>query len=36
MASVAVALMNGADIVRVHDVKRARKVAMFVQAAMKG
>jgi dihydropteroate synthase len=35
MASVAVALMNGADIVRVHDVKRTRKVAMFVQAMMK-
>lgn len=32
LASVAVALWNGADIVRVHHVKEARRVAAFVNA----
>lgn len=35
LASVALALWNGADIVRVHDVEGTRKVAMFVDAVMK-
>ncbi len=34
LASVALSLWNGADIVRVHDVKKARKVATLVQAVM--
>jgi len=32
LASIAVALLNGADIVRVHQVKAARRVAVFVHA----
>jgi dihydropteroate synthase len=32
LASIAVSLWNGADIVRVHDVKRARRVLNFVHA----
>jgi dihydropteroate synthase len=35
LASVAVALWNGADIVRVHDVARTRKVVQLVDAVMK-
>ena len=34
LASIALSLWNGADIVRVHDVKKARKVAAFVRAVM--
>lgn len=34
LASFAVALMNGADILRVHDVKKAKKVLMTVKAVM--
>ena len=34
LASLAVALMNGADILRVHDVKKAKKVLMTVKAVM--
>jgi len=32
LASIAVSIWNGADIVRVHDVKKARKVVEFVYA----
>ena len=35
LASVALCLWNGADIVRVHDVKKARRVATLVRAVMK-
>jgi dihydropteroate synthase len=35
LASVALCLWNGADIVRVHDVKKAKRVATLVQAVMK-
>ena len=35
LASVAISLWNGADIVRVHDVGKARKVAMLVDAVIK-
>jgi dihydropteroate synthase len=35
LASVALSLWNGADIVRVHDVKKARRVATLVHAVMK-
>jgi dihydropteroate synthase len=35
LASIAIAIWNGADIVRVHDVKKARKVAVFVDAVLK-
>lgn len=34
LASLAVAIMNGADIIRVHDVKKARKVLKTVKAVM--
>ncbi|MBA4390840.1 MAG: dihydropteroate synthase [Syntrophus sp. (in: bacteria)] len=34
LASLAVSLMNGADILRVHDVKSAQKVAKLVHAVM--
>jgi dihydropteroate synthase len=34
LATLAVALMNGADIVRVHDVRKARKVLNMVKAVM--
>ncbi len=34
LASFAVALMNGADIIRVHDVKKANKVLKIVKAVM--
>ncbi len=34
LTSVAVSLMNGADIVRVHDVKKAQKVVKLVHAIM--
>ena len=35
LASLALSLWNGADIVRVHDVKKARKVLRLVHAVMK-
>lgn len=35
LASVAISIWNGADIIRVHDVKKAVKVARFVDAVMK-
>ena len=35
LASVTLCLWNGADIVRVHDVKKARRVATLVHAVMK-
>jgi len=35
LASVAISIWNGADIVRVHDVKSARKVVQLVSAIMK-
>ena len=35
LASVALSIWNGADIVRVHDVGKARKVAMFVDAVIR-
>ena len=35
LASLALSLWNGADIIRVHDVKKARKVATLVHAVMK-
>ena len=35
LASLALSLWNGADIVRVHDVKKAKKVATLVHAVMK-
>jgi dihydropteroate synthase len=35
LASVAISVWNGADIVRVHDVKSARKVVRLVSAIMK-
>ena len=34
LATLAVALMNGADIIRVHDVKKATKVLKMVKAVM--
>ncbi len=34
LASIALSVWNGADIVRVHDVKKARKVVTFVRAVM--
>lgn len=34
LASVAISVWNGADIVRVHDVKKARKVVKLVTAVM--
>jgi dihydropteroate synthase len=34
LASVAVSIMNGADIVRVHDVAQTRKVVKLVHAIM--
>ncbi len=34
LASLAVSIMNGADILRVHDVKSAQKVAKLVHAVM--
>lgn len=35
LASIAVSIWNGADIVRVHDVGKARKVIMLVDAVVK-
>jgi len=35
LASLAISLWNGADIVRVHDVKKAKKVATLVHAVQK-
>ena len=35
LASLALSLWNGADIVRVHDVKKAKKVTTLVHAVMK-
>ncbi len=35
-ASVAIAIANGADIVRVHDVKEMRQVARFADAVVRG
>jgi dihydropteroate synthase len=35
LASLALSLWNGADIIRVHDVKKAKKVAILVHAVMK-
>jgi dihydropteroate synthase len=35
LASVAISLWNGADIVRVHDVVRTKRVVQFMQALMK-
>ncbi|OPY02928.1 MAG: Dihydropteroate synthase [Syntrophorhabdus sp. PtaB.Bin047] len=34
LASLAVAIMNGADVLRVHDVRRAKKVLKIVKAVM--
>ncbi|HNT43099.1 MAG TPA: dihydropteroate synthase [Syntrophorhabdaceae bacterium] len=34
LASLAVAIMNGADVLRVHDVRRANKVLKIVKAVM--
>jgi dihydropteroate synthase len=34
LASVAISLWNGADMVRVHDVARTKKVVMFMKALM--
>ena len=34
LASVAISVWNGADIIRVHDVKKAKKVVKFVSAVM--
>lgn len=34
LASIAISLWNGADIVRVHDVARTRKVVLFMEALM--
>jgi dihydropteroate synthase len=34
LASIAISLWNGADIVRVHDVGKARKIALFMKALM--
>lgn len=36
LASIAISLWNGADMVRVHDVARTRKVVLFMQALMAG
>ncbi len=36
LASVAISLWNGADMVRVHDVARTRKVVLFMKALMEG
>jgi len=36
LASVAVSLWNGADMVRVHDVAATRKVVLFMKALMEG
>jgi dihydropteroate synthase len=36
LASVAISLWNGADMVRVHDVARTRRVVLFMQALMAG
>ena len=35
LASIALSLWNGADIVRVHDVKKTRKVVSLVNAIMR-
>ena len=35
LASLALSLWNGADIVRVHDVKKAKKVTTLVHAVIK-
>jgi len=35
LASIAISLWNGADIIRVHDVKKARNVVKLVAAIMK-
>ena len=34
LASLAVAIMNGADVLRVHDVRGAKKVLKIVKAVM--
>ena len=34
LAAVAIAIMNGADIVRVHDVKASKRVAIMTDAVM--
>ena len=34
LASVAISLWNGADMVRVHDVVRTKKVVTFMKALM--
>ena len=34
LASTVVSVMNGADILRVHDVKKTRKVVKLVRAIM--
>lgn len=36
LASVAISLWNGADMVRVHDVARTKKVVLFMRALMAG
>jgi dihydropteroate synthase len=36
LASAAISLWNGADIVRVHDVARTKKVVRFMEALMQG
>jgi len=36
LASVAISLWNGADMVRVHDVAATRKVVQFMKALMEG
>jgi dihydropteroate synthase len=36
LASVAISLWNGADMVRVHDVAKTKKVVVFMQALMEG
>ena len=36
LASVAISLWNGADMVRVHDVAATRKVVLFMKALMEG
>jgi dihydropteroate synthase len=35
LASIALSVWNGADIIRVHDVKKAKKVTTLVHAVMK-
>ena len=35
LASIALSVWNGADIVRVHDVKKAKKTVVFTDAVMR-